>query len=96
MSEDNVVPLTDAKSALTPEELKAQIGQASLEQKRKTVQALVMIHSLLADGLFPGKLSGVLHDARGFIEHTHAQALHMYQTDPNYKPENAEETPVKN
>lgn len=71
------------------------VPKPTIKDKEASVRALVIVHSLLADGLFPGKMSGPLHAARDFIEKIHAQALKDYQSDPEYKPEmeNGNETP---
>lgn len=64
---------TPAKPALT------------VEAKEKTVKMFVLVHSLLADGLFPGKQSGNLNEARAFIEVVHGVALKEMEADPKYQ-----------
>jgi len=59
----------------------------TLADKEATVRMLVKVHSLLADGLFPGKASVVLNEARGFIERLHMESFKILQADPDYKTE---------
>jgi hypothetical protein len=63
------------------------VEQVTIEQKEQTVKNFALIHSLLADGIYPGRLSGKLQMARGFIEIIHAQALKDLEADPEYKKE---------
>jgi len=59
--------------------------ESNVEAKERTVRAFVLIHSLLADGLFPGKLSLKLSEARGFIEMVHNEAMKTLEADPAYQ-----------
>lgn len=58
-----------------------------LEIKEATVKNFALIHAILADGIYPGRMSGKLQQARGFIEAMHSQALADLEADPEYKKE---------
>lgn len=77
-TQDNVVPINpDAQPEQAPR-------KATINDKEVTVRNFALIHSLLADGLFPGKYSTKLMQARGFVEQIHAQALKDFESDPDY------------
>ena len=56
----------------------------TVDAKERTVKMFVLIHALLADGLFAGKQSMRLVEARAFVETIHAQALKDLEADPVY------------
>jgi hypothetical protein len=56
-----------------------------LQGKETTVRMLVLIHSLLADGLFAGKFSAKLTEARSFVEVIHNEALKALEADKDYQ-----------
>lgn len=85
---NNVVDLKKEPVPPTAEEI--------FQAKKQSCECLVIIHSLLADGLFPGKYSATLQNAKHFVEQTHAAALAEYQKDPLFKPETAKDATQEN
>lgn len=78
MSEQN--PETGLPSNVT------DIGaKVALETKEQMVQALVKIHQLLVNGMFPGHLSPQCAGGIEFIQNWHNQSFKELQADPRWQ-----------
>ena len=82
---ENVIPMNPPAVFLARPEGEKLPSYSVLQGKEQTVRMFVLIHSLLADGLFPGKHSARLSEARAFIEMVHATALKELEADPDYQ-----------
>lgn len=70
---------------IKPENKPIEMPSPGLSDLETTVKNLVVVHSLLAEGLYPGRLSVKLQQARQFVESIHMQSLAMLQSHPEYK-----------
>lgn len=78
---------------IKPETKPLDLPKPQLSDLETTVKNLVLVHSLLAEGLFIGAKSQKLNQARGFIESIHMQSLAMLENHPDYK--KVEDAPEK-
>lgn len=86
MTEDNVVelkPETNKPDAapVQPNQVKPEMA---VRMKEQTVRNLAIVHQLLAEGTFQGRLSRQVSEARMFVEAVHSQAVGDLRADPLY------------
>lgn len=62
-----------------------EIKRPTIQDKEMTAKNLKLIHDVMAEGIYPGRLSRRVEMARTFVENMHGQLMADLESDPEYQ-----------